>query len=105
MGGYKFKFSSSSLFTGFYDREKDEITIILNPEMTPSKLIDTLNHEHTHRIIYKRDPETFLLLWAWKRTIEERYGEDVFLGGHNPLYGLHDPEELMIITFLKMVER
>jgi len=105
MAKYTFRFSSSSLFAGWYDRERDVITIILHPEMTPSKLIATLNHEHIHRTIFKQDPETFGLLQAWRRALEERYGEDVFLGGHNPLYGLHDPEELMITAFLRMANR
>jgi len=38
MAGYIFKFSSSSLFSGWYDRERDKITIILHPDLSPSKL-------------------------------------------------------------------
>jgi hypothetical protein len=39
MAGYIFKFSSSSLFSGWYDRERDKITIILHPDLSPSKLV------------------------------------------------------------------
>jgi len=103
MVSYKFILQTKSTFGGSYNPRKDEITLYLGKPFNLRKFIKNLTHEHIHQILRGWE-DIYSLLQGYRLALEEEYGEDVFfLGGHNPLLGISDPEEEMIKRFLEVI--